>query len=752
VTAVSPGALERGAGRPLHHEELLCGRATFVGDVRPPGALAAVVVRSAEAHGRLRAVEAAAARRLPGVEAVLTAADLGAVPAIPIRSFEQPGMASATQPVLAHERVRYVGEPVAVVVAADRSLAEDAAEYVVVEIEPLPAAVEPGPDAELLFERPGGNLLCRWEAAAGDVDAVLSRAAAVVEHEFRVGRRTGVPLETRGLAAEWADGGRRLRIWGPTKFLSATRRVVAGWFELAEEDVDCRRVSVGGMFGVRGELYPEDFLVPWAARVTGRPVCWTEDRREHLLATNHAPGLRYRVQVGVGGDGRLAALRATAMLDMGAYVRGNGGRLALLALEELPGPYLWDATSFVAEGWATSKTPAGSVRAPAALESTFARERAIDLAAARLGLEPDEVRRRSLVPARAMPFTRRLGGDVHDHVLADGDYPSFFERLLEAAGHRSLLAERDRRREHGELVGVGLGLFVAHSGLGEEEQVEVGVRGGRIAVSTAASDVGQGLDRMARLVAAETLGIPAEEIDVSSGSTRAGAATRGTYSSRSTIFVGNAVRDGCERLLREAKAVVAERAGVAAGEVVLGDRGLRAGAATVSWHELDGLAVVGAHRSEHPEQGFGGHVALVSVDEPTLAVAVERLALAYDCGRALEPASVVAQLRGGAVHGLGATLLEELCHDADGQPVGAGFMDYLVPTSAEVPPVVRVVLLDGWSATNPLGVKGAGEAGVIGVGAAVANAVADALGAAVDRLPLSAETLRAVPEATWARA
>lgn len=733
---------------PPHGTELLTGEGLFVGDVHVPGALAAVVVRSHEAHGRLLAVDAARARRMSGVRAVLTAAELPRPTVIPIRSFERPGMAATVQPVLAAGRVRYVGEPVAVVVAEDAAAAEDAAEHVVVEIDPLPPVLVPGPGAEQrLFDRPEGNVLCRYETARGEVERILERAAVVVEEELRTGRHTGLPLETRGLVAAWSPGGGRLELWGAAKFVSFNRDVLASWFGLDEQDVVCHRVSVGGMFGVRGEVYPEDFLIPWAARVTGRPVRWIEDRREHFVAINHAPELRWRLRLGLARDGRLLALAAAVDLDLGAYARGNGGRLALLAIEELVGPYRWDATSIVATGWATSKTPVGSVRAPVALESTFARERAIDIAAARVGVDPAEVRRRSLVPASAMPFTRRFGGDAHNLVYADGDFPAFFERLVAGSGLEELRARRDLRRSRGELVGVGLGLFVAHSGLGGEEQVGVGVRNGRVVVETAASEVGQGLERTVRLVVSETLGVPGESVDVVSGEARGSVRTAGTYSSRLTIFVGNAVRVGCELLAAEARQAVAERCGVAPGDVALVDAGLEADGRFVAWSELDGLTASGVHRDPQPTFGFGGDVALVSVDPACAIVTVEELALACDCGRPLDPPSVFGQVRGGAVHGLGVTLLEELCYDEDGQLLSLSFLDYLLPGCADVPARLRIELLDGWATTNALGVKGAGEAGVVGVGAAVANAVADALGsfgAGVRRLPLSPAALDAL--------
>ncbi len=743
------------ASAPRHHPELVTGGGAFVDDVQRPGALAAFVVRSYEAHGRLLGIDATEARRLPGVHAVLTADDLPGSVTIPIRSFERPGMAATVQPILAADRVRYVGEPVAVVVATDPYLAEDAAERVVVDIEPLPPVLGPGPGSETpLFDRPGGNVLCRYETAHGEIERALDGAAVVVDEELRTGRHTGLPLEPRGLVAEWSHEGTRLELWGATKFVSFNRDVLASWFGIGEEAVVFHRVDVGGMFGVRGEIYPEDFLIPWAARVTGRPVRWSEDRREHFVAVNHAPEARYRMRVGLAADGRLLALAAEIDLDMGAYARGNGGRLALLAIEELVGPYHWTATSITATGWATSKTPVGSVRAPMALESTFARERAIDIAAARLGADPAEVRGTSLVPVRAMPFTRRFGGDAHDLVYADGDFPAFFESLLAASRLEELRAGRDRRRARGELVGIGMGLFVAHSGLGQEERVEVGVLDGRIVVFTAASEVGQGLDRTVRLVASETLRIPGASIEVRSGEVTASAQTAGTYSSRLTIFVGNAVRDGCERLLAAARERVASRTGVPPDDVVFVDEGLEADGILVTWDELDGLAVTGVHRDERPTHGFGGDVALVSVDPERTALTVEELTVACDCGRPIDLPSVVGQLRGGAAHGLGVTLLEELPYDVNGQLLALSLGDYLVPTCTDAPFTVGIELLDGWATTNALGVKGAGEGGVVGVGAAVANALADALrspDAGVTQLPLGPAALASVPAPSSAR-
>lgn len=711
---ISPATLD------VHRPEVVTGLSEYVDDVDRPGALAAAIVRSPEAHGHMLEIDTTSALAAPGVRAVLTAADLGDVPTIPIRSFPHPWLEAGRQPVLATDRVRYVGEPVAVVVADDRYLAEDAAEAVALDIEPLPAVVDLAATApEPMFDARRDNRLCRWEAGDGDVEAAFRAAALVVEETFETARHTGVPLETRGLVAEWSDDGQTLEVWGATKLISFTQRSLAAWFGLPVERVLCHHVDVGGMFGVRGELYPEDFLIPWAARVVGRPVKWIEDRREHLLAINHARGMRITVGVALDADGTFLGLRSHALVDMGAYARPIGARVPLLAIEEMPGPYRWPAHSLIAEGLATTKTPVGTVRAPVALECTFARERIIDVAAARLGLDAAELRRRNLITPQELPFTRRYGFGLHDQHYDSGDFPAMLDALLARAREAGLPEAREALRETGVPAGIGLGLFLAHSGLGENEQLTVTLVDGELLVYTAANELGQGLDRLVRLVAAETLGPDAPPVRVVSGSSITAPPSRGTFASRSAIFVGSAVRNACEKL-----------------RAAVGDRPVE------RWAEIGPITVSGEHRDSEFAFGFGGHVALVSIDLDTGEPRVERLIVGYDCGRAIDAEGVEGQLIGAAVMGIGGTLYEELRYDEDGQPQTTTFMDYLVPTLAEVPAIDAVVF--EYPATgNPLGAKGAGEAGVIAVGAAIANAVADALGqhSALTRLPLSAERI-----------
>ena len=715
-------------------KRLLTGRGRFVADVAVPGAVSMTVVRSPIAHGRLRATSVDRARGLPGVVAVLTRSDLDGVPAIPIRNFAVPGMEDHLQPVLAGGEVRYVGEPVAVVVAEDRSVAEDAAAAVELEMDLLPVAGEVS-----LEGVPEDRVMCRWTGRDGDVDAVFEEAAVVVSGSFGTQRHTAVPLETRGITARWGRDG--LSLWGPTKFLSFTQRTVADWFGLRPERVHLHRVDVGGMFGVRGELYPEDFLVPWAAAVVGRPVRWVEDRQEHFGAANHGREVRYRFEL-AAADGRLLAFRARVVVDMGAYVRPAGGRVPLLVIEELPGPYHWRAFEAMCEGIVTNKTPVGTIRGPSALESTFVRERAIDLVAERLGVGSAEVRRASLIDHGGRPYRRSFGEQIHPQVLEPADYRHMFDRFLASTGYAARREDAARRRDRGEPAGVGLACFLAHSALGEEEHASVALgTDGTIELATRATEVGQGIDRLLRRVAAEALEMDPERIRVRSGTTDGTPPGRGTFASRSAVFAGHAVRDACGHLINQARTKAAKERDAEPESFVPGVGGLRSGEIFVSWEDLAPLDADGVHVARRPAFGFGAHVAEVALDRATGALRVEGLAVGYDCGYALDPHGLRAQLVGATAFGFGDTVLEELVYDRDGQLLSATLMDYLLATAAETPSIEAMVLS---TSSDPRAAKGAGEAGVLGVAGAIANAVADAAEAragGLTVLPLSPERL-----------
>jgi carbon-monoxide dehydrogenase large subunit len=709
---------------------LTTGTGLFVGDVVREGQLWLRVVRSPIAHGYVTGVETDEAARIPGVRAVLTGRDLGEPRHIPLRIHNKPELNAFLQPVLAVDKVRYVGEPVAVIVATSQRVAEDAAELVNIELEPLPAVTDvDGRRGVSVWESADDDVMCRVAAEVGDFQLALDRADHVVTAELETGRDTALPLETRGLVAEWEQGENRLHLWGPTKFLRFTRQTVAAWFGLAEENVVCHHVDVGGMFGSRGEIYPEDFLVPWASLITGSAVKWVEDRNEHLVSINHSRGQRHRVTVAATGTGELLGLRAEVSVDMGAYSRPVGGRVPELTVESLPGPYRWPSLDIRCKAVATNKTPVGTMRGPATFDTTFVRERVLDILAAELGRDPLELRLQNLISADEIPYVQQFGDELHSSVYDSGDYPRVVDALKQEMRYDELVADVRRRAEAGEMVGLGAAFFLDHSGLGREETVglELG-EDGRFTFLTTSSEVGQGLASMVAKVGAEALGVSERLIDVVTNETSRFDGGNGTFSSRGTIFVGSATLDAATRMrqaLRDANPTADP-----------GDQR--------AWEALAPLAVVGRHAGENPTFGFGLHLAVARIDAQTLDVVVERLGVGYDCGKVIDPVSTRGQLAGAAIHGLGGTLLQELTFDSDGQPQSTTFMDFLVPTVAEVPRVELAILEIEGTVSNPLGVKGVGEAGIMGVGGSVANAVSSALRAprAVRKLPIRPDAIQ----------
>lgn len=760
---------------------MVTGHGRYVGAVAREGQLWASVVRSPVAHGRLTRVDTDAARRLRGVHAVLTAADLHPVPRIPgpprltTRSkalhalvskvpqsvaAQVPRLRAETsrvalepyrQPVLAAGRVRYAGEPVAVVVAEDPYLAEDAADLVGVEVSPLPVSVAADvSDPPAVWEQTENNELFLLRAGFGDVDGCFAAADHVVTADLGFPRQTGLPMECRGLVAEWSDGDRMLHLWGPTKVLSFTRAKLAELFGLHPDRVVCHGVDVGGMFGVRGEFYPEDFLIPWAAQVTGRPVKWLEDRREHLQATNHSREQQHRVSLALRDDGTLLALRDEMTVDLGAYIRPAGNLLGTLTVRALPGPYRWQALAIGCRGITTNKTPVGPMRGPGETEATFVRERALDIAASQLGIDPVELRRRNLLTAGDTPWSMSLGRDL-GRLEYNDDYRALFDDFLltaDYARHKEAVAARQRR---GENVGVGTACFVAATGSGGSESVTMELTtDGRFHVATTATEVGQGLTDMLAAVTARALHISPEIVDVAVGDTAAHAGGIGTFSSRSTVYLSGAVSDGAGKLLAIARQRAAEGLSATSAPMLTPTpQGLRGGGEVVSWKELAPITVRGVftprYRGAHIAHGFGAHLAVTRIDPGTLEPRVEDLVVGYDCGDAVDPAAVRDQLVGGAVQGLGGALFEALRFSEDGQPTSSTLVDYGPPTYREVGRVSAHVLTPEGRPQGTV-MRGAGEPGILGAAAAIANAAAAGLGRsgeALTHLPLTPDAVLA---------
>jgi carbon-monoxide dehydrogenase large subunit len=695
-------------------EPLLTGRAKFVADVQRPGELSARVVRSPLPHAVLHGVDATAALAVPGVVDVITAADVPDA-TIPIRLpfAETPECAAALQPVLARDRVRYVGEPVAVVVAETAYVAEDAAELVALDLDEL------APDASLHDGLPD-NVVNVFRNTYGDpVEDVFARAAVVVRETMRMPRDAGVPLETRGVHAEVAPDGRRV-VHGAAKVKHFNRDVLARLLDLPPEQILLVEGHVGGGFGVRGEFYPEDFLIPFLALRLGRPVKWVEDRYEHFVAANHSREQVHEVEVAAAEDGTLLALRDRTCVDSGAYIRTQGVLLPLITIAQLVGPYAWQGFELEASAVLSTKTPAGTFRAPGVTEATFVRERLVDRVAAELGLDAVEFRRRNLIPPDALPAVFQPHEPAPPVVYDSGDFPRVFEALLDRAGFDRLVEERDRAREEGRLVGIGVAAFTEMGGIGPFEEARiVPLADGRYQVRCGIASLGQGVRTVLAQIAGDALGVPFDRILVDHSDTDVMPTGFGAFASRSTVLAGNAVAAAAADLRAKA-----------------GDGPLNA----------PGLVGEGRFEKEVPSFSFGANLSLVEVDGGTGAVRVLKHVVAFDVGRAINPTLLRGQLAGGAAQGIAAALWEEIAYDEDGQPLSTSFVDYRMPTAAELPEI-EVEVLEIPYTGNPLGAKGGGEAGVAGAPAAVANAVADALGErgrGVTTLPLTPPRVRAL--------
>ncbi len=747
----------------LEDRPLVTGQGRFAADVSFAHQLHMRVVRSAHAHGRIVSIDARAALAAQGVIAVWTAANVAAIPPIDFRLTRIEGLDPYRQPILATDRVRYVGEPVAVVFAADPYQAEDAAALVTVEIEVLPELLAAdAPPAE--FEAGHSTEAATVPKGYGDVTAAFAAAHAIVALDLKIGRHSGVPLETRGAIARLDRGRNVLELFGAAKVPHWNRDALARMLGRASSSVHLHEGHTGGGFGVRGELYPEDVLACLAALRLERPVKWIEDRHEHLIATNHSRQQHYHVRAAVDQAGRLLAIDGEFFHDQGAYVRTHAATVPDLAATMLLGPYRVGAYRMVGRIRLTNKTPCGTYRAPGRFESTFVRERLMDAIAAKLHIDPIEIRRRNLIGAAEMPFARHLDTLGTEMTYDSGDYARLLDKTLAAIGWQTLREDLKRRRAAGETVGAGFAMFVEKSGLGPYDGVHASVdTSGAVEIVTGATSVGQGMETVIAQICADALGVDYRRVRVVHGQTDRIDYGMGTFASRVTVMTGEATRIAAAKL--RTKAIVAaagllqsapESLDVIDGKIMRKDttqgpsvtlgevaRALNPGSKLLG-DATPGLAADGWFESQHMNYPYGVHFAVVHVDRETGAVAVERYVVGYDIGKAVNPMLVDGQIAGGVAQGLGGALFEEFLYDARGEPLCVSFADYLMPTAREIPPIEVLITEDAPSPLNPLGVKGAGEGGANAVGAAIAAAIDDALGTpgAVTQLPVTPQRLR----------
>ena len=546
---------------------LLRGQGLFAADVNFPNQLYMRVVRSTYAHGNILSVDLAPALAIPGVVAAWSFADVADVPPIDFRLTRLEALAAYRQTILAKDRVRYVGDPVAVVFAEDPYLAEDAAEHVVVEIEELPVILDAdGPTGEFRDGLPTEPAIIR--KGYGDVHAAFAKAHATVSLSLSIGRHSGVPLETRGAIGRYNAAKDVLEMYGAAKVPHWNRDQLAKMFGRPQLSMNLYEGHVGGGFGIRGELYPEDVLVCLAALRLGRPVKWIEDRREHLIAANHSRQQTHHIRAAVDAEGHILAIDDEFFHDQGGYMRTHAATVPDLAAAMLPGPYRVPAYRATGHIRLTNKTPGGTYRAPGRYESTFVRERLMDAIAAETGIDAVEVRRRNLIDKSEMPVTRALETLGTHIVLDSGDYAGLLDKALNGVNWDELQADIQQRRAAGELVGAGVAMFVEKSGLGPFDDVRITIdTTGHVEVVTGAASVGQGVETVIAQICADTLGVGYDHVNVIHGQTSRIARGLGAFASRVTVMTGEATRLAAIKLRDKVLATAAELMQLPAGEL-----------------------------------------------------------------------------------------------------------------------------------------------------------------------------------------
>jgi carbon-monoxide dehydrogenase large subunit len=672
------------------------GDARFVADLRFENALHAAFVRTPLAHARITAIRTEAARAAAGVRLVLTGRDIeGRISSFPLNPVEDGELSQVPHPVLAADQVRYVGQAVAVVVAESPEEAVDAAELVDLELEELPAVVEPQAALSgetILHEAAPGNVLLRWRHAEGRVGEAFAAAAHTVRQRVRIPRLIASPLEPRGAVASYDDAKDLLTVWVSAQ---DQHRQLRGLSAVLGRGPDRLRVvvpDVGGAFGSKGVPAPETAAVALCALDLGRPVRWVETRTENALTSYQGRGLDVDAELALDADGRMLALRARILADLGAYLYPTTAVTPITAAKLLTGCYAIPAAEVEVVGVATTKVPTGPYRGAGRPEAALVVERLVDRAAAELALDPTELRRRNLISPDAFPYRTPLG-----FTYDSGDYPGALERALRLAQHDELKAEQQSARAAGRLYGIGAGMYVERCGPGWESAGVTVDKDGRVVCRTGSTPHGQGHETTFAQIAADELGVEPEQVEVRFGDSAEIPSGTGTFASRSVTVGGSALL----LALRDVRAQ------------------LEAGAAPP-------LEAAARFELPRPAFSFGAYVAHVEIERETGEVRVLRVAAVDDCGRVVNALLAEGQVVGATVQGLGEALHEQVGYDEWGQPLAVNLYDYHLPTAQGLPPIASE-LRETPSPLNPLGAKGVGEGGSIGTPAAIANAVAAAL-------------------------
>jgi aerobic carbon-monoxide dehydrogenase large subunit len=754
----------------VEDDRLLRGHGRFTDDI-DEGALESVIVRSPYAHARIVSIDVSAARAVPGVAAVYTAADLpfGGTD-LPIL-IPHPNLTHGrTQRCLASEVVRYAGEAVVFVVAASRALAEDAAELVQVEYEPLPVLITPELAVRadrLVHDDVPGNVAAEMTQEVGQVDRALAAAPHRKTLRLRFERGAAAPMEGRAVWARWSEHERKLTVYDSTQSPTSIRGGLAVLFGLPESSVEVIAPDVGGGFGPKIMLfYPDELLVPHAAMRLGRPVKWTEDRQEHFTAVNQERGQVHDVDVAFDDDGRVLALSDDFIHDAGAYTP-YGIILPIITAGQIPGPYRVPNYRVRFRDVYTNATPTSPYRGAGRPHACFVMERTLDAIASELGLDRVEVRRRNLIQAGQFPYEVGVAWQDGNQVVYDsGDYPALLEKTLALLGPRP----------SGDHIGMGLSVYVEGTGVGPYEGAHVQVLvSGKVVAATGIPSQGQSHATVWAQVVADELGVDVADVEVTSGDTRRFPWGVGTFASRGAVTAGNAMGVAARMVAEKAKRIAAEHLEVDAADLELVDgrvsvkgaptRGMPLAAVSVLANpvryafgggteaatqftakprsgpplpegEQPGLEATGYYSPSGSTWASGCHAAYVHVDPKTFRLDILKYVVVHDCGRVINPMVLEGQIEGGVAQGIGGAFYERLAYDEEGQLRNASFMEFLMPYATEIPPI-EIDHIETPSPLNPLGVKGAGEAGVIPVGAVLASAIEEALGVTIAEMPLS---------------
>jgi carbon-monoxide dehydrogenase large subunit len=749
---------------------LIKGIASYVDDMSLPGLLHAAILRSPYAHARINGINTAAASALPGVAGVFTGADVndkcGVIPC----ASQMPDLKAPKHTVLAGDRVYYVGHPVAVVVAADRYGARDALELIEVDYDPLPVVSDPEKalekDSPLTHPELGGNVAFTWMLSNGDLDGWFKKADRVIKQRMVHQRLTPMAIEPRGCLASWHAGEGMLTLWTSTQIPHLVRTLLPGMIGVAENKIRIVAPEVGGGFGSKLNLYAEEALCSHLAMRLGAPLKWIESRRENAAATIHGRDQIGDYEVAVKNDGTVLAIKARTIADIGSYLQLLTPAIPTLTGLMLSGCYKIKAARMEVTGVYTHKMATDAYRGAGRPEATYLIERLMDIVADELGMDPLKVRRKNFPKPSEFPFPTATGLSYDS-----GNYQASLKKAQQIVGWDKLLKQRDAARKAGKLFGVGVSSYVEICALGPSRAMAAGgwewgcVRvemSGKVTVITGATPHGQGQETSFTQIVADHMGVPAEDIVVLRGDTSIAHYGRDTYGSRATVLGGTAIVMCVDRIVAKAKKLAAHLLGASEKRVEFRDGKFfvkRRPKKALSWKQLAAEAYLAKNLPKGFEPGleasrffepenftfpFGCHIVAVELDRDTGEVRIVRYAAVDDCGPQINPLLVEGQVQGGIAHSIGQALFERTVYDENGQLLTGEFTDYAMPRARDIPDYILASTVTP-SPSNPMGIKGVGEAGTIGATPAIANAVMDALSPLGVRhldLPLS-------PEKVW---